>query len=162
VPRGDVRGAIYLISRTKSTKLKSYDACQSAAITAWRPDGRKILWFLSDGDTSSLFVSGADGRHRKELVPGNVNGGALWSPDGRLIAYGEGKNIVVLNPVPGPATSSVAVRSAPGHRTGKSSRPSRRTRSATAGGYAGGSVVAFRVTGNRSRVLITLPAVTTP
>lgn len=79
-------GAVFLITPRASTRLRGYDACQGGVGTQWRPDGHAILWFVG-ADKPRLFVSDARGRHLRPLLRHPVCG-ALWSHDGKEIAYG--------------------------------------------------------------------------
>jgi TolB protein len=55
----------------------------------WSPDGRAIVFASGTGDgRSSVFVVGADGRHRRRITPwGPWTTSAHWSPDGQRIVY---------------------------------------------------------------------------
>ena len=84
---GPCAAAAYRITRTSSTKLRRYNSCTTGFTAQWSPDGRRILWFISpNGDATHLLVSGADGRHFRELFSHDVD--AVWSPDSKSIAYG--------------------------------------------------------------------------
>jgi dipeptidyl aminopeptidase/acylaminoacyl peptidase len=66
---------------------------------AWSPNGKRLLFFRSDGDqfyVYSLYVVDADGRNLKRLANCGfcgtpVNSGAAWSPHSTSIVY-SGKN----------------------------------------------------------------------
>lgn len=84
---GPCAAAAYRITRTSSTKLRSYNGCTTGFTAQWSPDGRRILWFVSpNGDATHLLVSDAGGHHVRELFAHDID--AVWSPDGKSIAYG--------------------------------------------------------------------------
>lgn len=76
-------GGLYRISPAGSTRLVSYDSCDDYPAAAWSPDGSRIL----DVTGSSLFVSGARGQDRRKLSGRLRVYFAIWSPDGRQIAF---------------------------------------------------------------------------
>jgi WD40 repeat protein len=153
--RGTVEGAVYLISPERSTKLRSYDPCADSVGAEWSPNGRKILWF-SGADPESVFVSDGQGRHLHEIA--DDTDGALWSPDGRMIAYAQGKSVFVLD-------LSSGVRRLVGRGglgawspDGKELALVELRPVGAHGIFEGGSIVAFPVHGNRSRLLLRIPA----
>lgn len=80
--------AVYRITRTSSSRLRSYDGCTTGVSLQWSPDGRHIAWFVSPGGNSPrLLVSDARGRAIRSLVARPVWSG-VWSPDSKAIAYG--------------------------------------------------------------------------
>ncbi|HJU37177.1 MAG TPA: hypothetical protein VJ716_07160 [Gaiellaceae bacterium] len=79
--------AVYRITRTSATRLKSYNGCTTGLGLEWSPDGRQIAWFVSPGGNAThLLVSDADGSHLRELFARDVD--AVWSPDSKSLAYG--------------------------------------------------------------------------
>ena len=60
----------------------------------WSPDGKRILFCSHSGDGDfETWVMNADGSHARRLTssPGR-NHGAMWSPDGRQIAFNTTRN----------------------------------------------------------------------
>ena len=61
-------------------------------------DGKQVSWFT---DTDDLVVSAIDGSKRRVLVTKvgyHCGGGnALWSPDGKKLAYSTGRTVVVVD-----------------------------------------------------------------
>lgn len=79
-------GRLYVVSPSGSTRIASYDACSNAPLTGWSPDGSKFFW-TSDAGTQ-LHVSDSSGRHSRRLTGvKSLFQYALWSPDGKRIAY---------------------------------------------------------------------------
>lgn len=81
--------------------LQFYDGISAA----WSPDGSKVAFcaFVDSNGSTALFVVGADGTHRQQIVPtatGAVS--AQWSPDGTLIAFtsesGPDDQIAIIHP----------------------------------------------------------------
>jgi hypothetical protein len=75
--------AVYRITRTSSSRLRSYSGCQAGVMVQWSPDGRHIAWFTPAG----LGVSDASGRPVRPLVR-RLRSSTAWSPDSTEIAYG--------------------------------------------------------------------------
>jgi hypothetical protein len=75
--------AVYRITRSSSSRLRSYNGCETGIAAQWSPDASRIAWFTPRG----LAVSGASGRSIRRLA-GRYRGSAVWSPDSRSIAYG--------------------------------------------------------------------------
>jgi hypothetical protein len=150
--------AIYRITRTGSSKLKSFDGCTTGLDPVWSPDGRQIAWFVSpNGDTSRLFVSDAFGRHFR-LLASKISGGAVWAPDSRTIAYGSGRN-------PG-RTAVVNLRTRAQHRVGigwplawsPDGTHIALIRQSTVIPQPPGTIVSVPLAGRHSRLLFNLPA----
>jgi hypothetical protein len=79
--------AVYRITRTTTTRLRSFDSCETGLGAQWSPDGRQIAWFVSPGGNAThLLVSDAEGHRLRALFPRVVD--AVWSPDSKSIAYG--------------------------------------------------------------------------
>jgi TolB protein len=51
---------------------------------AWSPDGEKVLFSSRVGNTSQIFMMDKNGENKKWLIAG---AGAVWSPDGKQIAF---------------------------------------------------------------------------
>lgn len=51
---------------------------------SWSPDGERLAFSAGAIDHSSVYLIGADGKHRRRLARGRA---PAWSPDSTLIAY---------------------------------------------------------------------------
>lgn len=150
--------AIYRVTRTGSSELKSFDACTTGLDPVWSPDGRQIAWFVSpNGDTSRLFVSDTYGGHFRQLVS-KTSGGAVWAPNSGTIAYGSGRN-------PG-RTAVVDVRTGAEHLVGTGwplawspdGKHIALIRQSTVIPQPPGTIVSVPLAGGRSRLLFNVPA----
>ncbi|HEX3913411.1 MAG TPA: S9 family peptidase [Steroidobacteraceae bacterium] len=86
---------------------------QSAADPQMSPDGTQVVYTrtmvdkMADTKQTAVWIVGADGQHHRFIAKGS---GAVWSPDGKSIAFlaegqPKGPQIFVLHlTVPGPAT----------------------------------------------------------
>jgi len=54
---------------------------------AWSPDGQRIAFTRSRGDTSDIYVMDADGSNVVRRTRGGYNETPSWSPDGTRIAF---------------------------------------------------------------------------
>ncbi|OLE66986.1 MAG: hypothetical protein AUG09_04790 [Acidobacteria bacterium 13_1_20CM_2_68_7] len=76
--------------------------------SAWSPDGRALLYTVADPGTRGdiwMLTRGRDSRPRPLIRTAADEWGAVFSPDGRFIAYTSdesGRNEVYLRPYPGP------------------------------------------------------------
>ncbi len=87
-PRGDliaIGGFGLYVIRPDGTGRRRL-AGNSAGIGPWSPDGSRLLFESGDG---YLWVIGRNGRgaHRVALVNTNFDSHAVWSPDGRRVAF---------------------------------------------------------------------------
>jgi len=58
------------------------------ASPAWSPDSSQLLFTVIKGQTSHLYVMGADGSNRTRLTKmDGRHGGPQWSPDGKQVLY---------------------------------------------------------------------------
>jgi hypothetical protein len=76
--------AVYVIHPDGSGRRRlARDATQA---DAWSPDGTRLLFDSGDGH---LYVIGRDGRGRRRLalINSNFESHAVWSPDGRSVAF---------------------------------------------------------------------------
>jgi Tol biopolymer transport system component len=57
----------------------------------WSPDGRRVVFAMSDGKRDDLWVAGIDGRHARRVLdcagPCRWLDDPDWSPDGRHVVY---------------------------------------------------------------------------
>lgn len=95
---------------------------QESIFPAWSPDGKQITFFVYTDGVLGLWVVGADGSNPRPLVPTVARQQqnqcafpchqALWSGDGKKIAYGGGdrRSIWVIN-ADGSDATQVAKRS---------------------------------------------------
>lgn len=152
----DEQGAVYLITPRGSSKLKGYDPCQGAINVQWSPDGQRVLWFLG-ADQPHLFVSDGLGRHLHELIDHPVCG-ALWSPDGRKVAYGYScMRVHVLDLSTGESHFAGAGGLRAWSPDGQELALIRVHRPFYGSGFPGGSIVAVPATGGQARLLMKLP-----
>jgi len=83
-------GRLYLISPRGNRELATYDSCGNPPLAAWSEDGAKIFWttYGSGPVVTRLHVSDSAGRDGRILTSVKRSVGyALWSPNGRTIAY---------------------------------------------------------------------------
>jgi dipeptidyl aminopeptidase/acylaminoacyl peptidase len=100
-------------SSTGRFTVDNYLDLQSASAPQMSPDGTQVVYTrtmvdrMSDTMQSAVWIVGSDGQHHRFLAKGS---GAVWSPDGKSIAYlaegqPKGMQIFVMHlTVPGPAT----------------------------------------------------------
>lgn len=150
--------AVYRITRTSSSRLRSYNGCTTGLTAQWSPDGRRIMWFVSPGGNAThLLVSDPDGRHVRELFAHDIV--AVWSPDSKSIAYSfyRGRDRW---------TSVVDLASGARHVVGKGDplawspdgREIALLRQSQGVPSPSGSIVAVPATGGRAHLLFKLPA----
>jgi len=100
----------------------NYLDLQSASDPKFSPDGTQVVYTrtmvdkMEDKPQTAVWIVGADGQHHRFIAKGS---GAVWSPDGKSIAYlaegqPKGVQIFVLHlSVPGPATQITSGPEAP-------------------------------------------------
>lgn len=76
-------GKVIRVARLNGRPGHSVRTLFAGAAPKWSPDGGRLA-FNSSRPPTSVYVVGADGRHRRWLTAG---GGPVWSPDGRWIAF---------------------------------------------------------------------------
>ena len=81
------RSAIWVVDADGSNHRAVTDGSGSVSSPRWSPDGNRLLYLASDGDTNQLFVRWMDTGQTAELTnvtesPENI----AWSPDGNWIA----------------------------------------------------------------------------
>jgi TolB protein len=70
---------------------------------AFSPDGKRIAYAQSQGESTQLFVANADGSSPKQITdtPYGINSSPAWSPDGKRLAFvsnrGGSPQIYVMN-----------------------------------------------------------------
>lgn len=88
------RGAVRVMNAQTGQHLRALAAGNAASLD-WSPDGRRLLWSPSPLGTHDLWVVRVDGeRPPRKLPPGpqvRVSG-AVWSPDGKEIAFATAKH----------------------------------------------------------------------
>ena len=64
----------------------------TSAGAGWSPNGKKLVYARSDGSSSGLFISTANGRRQRRLTSGNVQAPS-WAPNGDRIAFLRGNEL---------------------------------------------------------------------
>jgi dipeptidyl aminopeptidase/acylaminoacyl peptidase len=81
---------------------------------SWSPDGRRVTYVATAGNTNDAYVEGAEGRARRVLTRNAYS--AQWSPEGREIAvikrFGRNRIRLARIPVRGGPASEIAPASA--------------------------------------------------
>jgi Tol biopolymer transport system component/tRNA A-37 threonylcarbamoyl transferase component Bud32 len=72
------------------------DTMENAWMPRWSPDGTRVL-FLSRGGVFSVPAAGGSARQEVASRPGAIVTSAMWSPDGREIAYVRGDSLLARN-----------------------------------------------------------------
>jgi dipeptidyl aminopeptidase/acylaminoacyl peptidase len=68
-------------------------ACRCDESPAWSPDGREVAWVHA----KRLWLTGADGRGRRELSTTDVDSPPRWSPDGSTLAFESGGSVTSID-----------------------------------------------------------------
>jgi TolB protein len=112
--RGESSDELYVMNADGSGKRRLARSLSGNHWTAWSPDGRKLVFAIQArgsaglcdraGDCNNeLFLINADGSGLRRLTRNAVpDGDAVWSPDGRKIAFlsqrdGTGADVFVMN-----------------------------------------------------------------
>ena len=95
------KGEIYVINadgtgKRRLTRDAAFDCCPS-----WSPDGTKILFTSARDGNDEIYVMNADGSGQRTISPSpsTQEFGAVWSPDGRTIAFASDRPAAVSRPV---------------------------------------------------------------
>ena len=132
----------------------------------WSPDGEEIAYELNDesppgqpNQEYDAYVMRADGTDARRLSrPGDVDGHPVWSPGGRLIAYGSdvgpeiGDGIAIVIVDAGSGTRSGASVPPEWTSTRSTGRPSSSGQLAVVGDQTYGVVVVTELKPRRSRI----------
>ncbi len=98
--RGDATEALYLLSADGTGLRRITPVGREAQYAAWSPAGDLIAFtYVVDGGFD-LFTIRPDGSQLRRLTndgAAGMNNWAMWSPDGREIAWGKGESIWVMN-----------------------------------------------------------------
>jgi TolB protein len=76
---------------------------QMATGVAYSPDGKRIAYALSQGESTQIYLANADGSEPRRMTdtPYGINSSPSWSPDGKRIAFvsnrGGSPQIYVMN-----------------------------------------------------------------
>ena len=112
--RGESSDELYVMNADGSRKRRLAGSLAGNHRTAWSPDGRKLVFAIqargsarlcdrAGACNNELFVINADGSGLRRLTRNAVpDGDAVWSPDGRKIAFlsrrdGTGADVFVMN-----------------------------------------------------------------
>jgi Bacterial Ig-like domain/WD40-like Beta Propeller Repeat len=86
---------------------------------AWSPDGQRIAFARTRGDTTDIYVMDADGSNVARRTDASAyNGEPTWSPDGRAIAFTsirDGSADVCIVSADGEGSSAVCLTGSPGY-----------------------------------------------
>ena len=87
------RGRLYLMASDGTGAHRVAESLEVRGAPSWSPDGKWIAIAGSDGKANPLFKVPMDGGAPVRLVDGvnSVISNPVWSPDGRVILYSEGK-----------------------------------------------------------------------
>ena len=84
------QGGVYIVAAFGGTSKR---AIADGATHAWSPDGKHIAFERDDG----LWVKTLDGDAERKVLSGAFVHSPVWSPDGRFLAYAEGRRPTMSN-----------------------------------------------------------------
>jgi Tol biopolymer transport system component len=111
---GESSDELYVMNADGSGKRRLAGSLAGNHSSAWSPDGRKLVFAIqlrgsaglcgrAGACNNELFLTNADGSGLRRLTRNAVaDGDAVWSPDGRMIAFlsrreGTGSDVFVMN-----------------------------------------------------------------
>jgi Tol biopolymer transport system component/DNA-binding winged helix-turn-helix (wHTH) protein len=80
------RGSLWSVSVFGGAPTKLYDGAAAGSVS---PDGKRIAFLALDYGSPQIWMMQANGEQPRQLIaePNHFYSGAVWSPDGKRIAY---------------------------------------------------------------------------